>query len=152
MAFRFIALMFFTSSAFSFSPNCDLIGSNLKSQKGTTQQSCWGACESEEKCRGVVFVSGWKRCFLKSSVKRKASLKFFSEIRSGESGYNLDFTGKDLVRHVTSTKEECRDKCLNEKKCTGFTYLEGYRDCWIKHTKGRLFEKIFYCKEKKEKG
>ena len=150
MMLRIVCLMFVSTAAFSFSPQCDLIGENLKSLKGTTQQLCWGACEADKKCRGAVFVSGWKRCFLKSNVKRKASLKFFSEIKSGNSGYDLDFTGKDLIRHVTSNKEECRLKCRDEQKCTGFTYLEGYRDCWLKHTKGRLFNKIFYCQIKEK--
>lgn len=135
-------------------PHCDLIAKNIGTIKKTEMDTCWKSCQSNDSCDGAVFISGWNRCFLKNEIKRKSSIKFFSEIKGKEASYDRDFTGKDLKKHVVDDVSKCRLKCDDEARCTGFTYIEGYRDCWIKHTAGRLIPKIFSCrvKEKKRKG
>ncbi|SMF56470.1 PAN domain-containing protein [Pseudobacteriovorax antillogorgiicola] len=131
--------------------HCDLIGENLKNIKQSSKETCFKFCNDEEACLGAVFISGWNRCFLKKIVKRQARLRLYSWMRDGEGAYDKDFSGKDLKRFVVADKGLCQEKCESMSQCTGFTYLEGYRDCWVKHTSGKLFEKIFYCSVKDNK-
>ena len=128
--------------------HCDLIGDNKRGFKTDSGEICWGACSEDRGCLGAVFISSWNKCFLKSKIKRKASLRLFSEKKGDVGNYDQDFSAKDMKRLVVANVKNCRDACLQNQMCSGFTYLEGYRDCWLKKGSGRLFPKVFFCKEK----
>ncbi len=128
--------------------NCDLLGKNMQSLKSTTMESCQATCIANSNCLGAVFISGWNQCFLKSKVKRKVTLVLKSALREGVIQIDYDFSGKDLRQLDKANAALCQLACQQTKECKGFTYLEGYRSCWIKSTHGKLFKKIFYCYEK----
>ena len=136
------------SNLLAMDAQCDLIGPNLNSVKKTTKARCWQNCEDLQECQGAVFISSWNRCFLKSTVKRKASVKMFSAIKGGEGSYDRDYSAKDMKRLVFAKVDQCREACAKEETCSGFTYIDGYRDCWLKRGKGKVFEKVFFCKVK----
>jgi len=104
------------------------------------------ACDSDASCRGFTFVSGWNRCFLKSKIARFAILRFVSAAKGGSPQPDFDNTRKDLRRVIhLKTPLACSRACGSEPKCTGWTYLDGYGDCWLKSGVGRLKPKVFYC-------
>ena len=145
-----IYLFFFSLNlkADEIKKNCDLIGAKTVNFKSSSERECLKKCQSEASCQGMVFISGWKRCFLLDKIKREASLRMFSGEKGGKGKYNHDYSGKDLKRLAFSKKSKCQQACKEDKDCIGYTYLEGYRDCWIKNTRGKLFEKTFYCWQK----
>jgi len=142
------------ASTIEITENCDIPGGNIKNLKSASPSTCRDECNKLESCKGFTFISGWNRCFLKRKISRKVSLK----IHSGEvinqkngrtmdlTGPNIDIPGKDL-RKVPNTKtpEICSDLCLKEPKCVAFSYLDGYRDCWLKDRSGRRQTKTFSC-------
>lgn len=127
---------------------CDLVGKNIGSSKAKSQLECEKQCVSNHGCQGAVFITGWERCFLKAEVKRKVFITLKSAIKGEDIQKNHDFSGKDFKQTDESSAIDCQEKCSKTANCTGFTYIDGYRTCWIKQTKGKLFEKVFYCFQK----
>src|SRR5688572_26956614 len=83
----FLALLPFLPAAASsqeriwdIKEHCDVASNTLKILKTTTQEQCQQACGDEKSCAGFVYISGWKRCQLKTEMhpKRQVSLRFIS--------------------------------------------------------------------------
>jgi hypothetical protein len=147
-----LILLLFGSLAHAWEakPNCDNPSPIVKDSKASGLEDCQEQCEQVAQCKAIVFVSGWKKCWLKGAVKQ-ASLRFISgELSAGryEQGHyqvDNDHTGKDLKREVLATPDECGKACESNTDCRAFTYLEGYKVCWLKKAGGRFLPKIFYC-------
>jgi hypothetical protein len=89
-------------------------------------------------------------------MNRTASLRFISGELDTKRGFdpgNLrvdsDHTGKDLERKVLDKPEMCAKACGDRQDCAAFTFLEGYRVCWLKAGGGRFLAKVFHCGTKK---
>jgi hypothetical protein len=65
----------------------------------------------------------------------------------GEIKLNVDYdhSGKDIKRLVLDEAKACAKACREEKACAAFTFIDGYRVCWLKKTGGRLRPKVFHC-------
>ena len=130
---------------------CDIPGNNLKSSKEKSPPLCAEACDKEPKCKGFTFISGWNKCFLKSKVKTQAKVTMIAA--HNKDGFKLHFnhdnSGKDFKNIVLDSEKLCLDECRKNSKCKGFSYIKGYRSCWLKKTLGRVFPKVFYCGIKK---
>lgn len=136
------------------SKNCDLPAASLASLKKSTVDECQKTCEDHKNCAAFVFVSGWQRCFLKESAARQARIQLLSGELSSEANrafdkkdikVDFDHTGKDLERIVLDKVEDCAKACLARSDCYAFTYIDGYRVCWLKAGGGKFQEKIFQC-------
>ncbi len=149
-------------SAFGQSPgfesraNCDLPGPSIKETKTATEEDCQKLCADDAQCKASLFITGWKKCSLKSDGKKTARLKFISgelpENRVYSKGAfreDEDYTGKDLERLVLASADECGEACAKNDACKSFTYLDGYRVCWLKKTLGKYNPKVFRCSIKK---
>lgn len=137
-----------------FQNNCDIPGSSLESLKKSSKIECQAACEGQEKCRAFVYVTGWQRCFLKEQGVKKATIRFVSGDLSADKNRSFeaskmkmdhDHTGKDLGQVVLDQADACGLACQARSDCHAFTYIEGYRVCWLKAAGGRLIEKVFQC-------
>ena len=134
---------------------CDLAGHDLGGAGGgaTTEASaepCETRCAARSGCEAFVYISGWRRCFLKGPGTKVVSVRFYAGvIRDGkiaDAGFDQDFSGKDLrrVEHVASG-ELCAKECEAEPGCKAFAYIGGYADCWLKKDVGNRREKVFSC-------
>lgn len=134
---------------------CDLNGPTLKSLPAASADSCRDECSHNSECRAFTFISGWKRCFLKSSPGKDFVVRMYSGQLSDEKGadmrkvekqdYDLDCSGKDMRKVVVKAPQQCADECVRDLNCAAFTFIEGYATCWLKKTRGKLYEKKFYC-------
>ncbi|MFW7380895.1 MAG: PAN domain-containing protein [Oligoflexus sp.] len=134
--------------------NCDIPSESISSKKMLSVLDCQKFCETEAKCRSFVFVSGWQRCFLKNQFAKQASIRFISadlpaaakaEFSEASLHTDHDHSGKDLKRLVLEQAIECGRACQKQDDCNAFTFIDGYRVCWLKSAGGRLSKKIFYC-------
>lgn len=132
--------------------NCDEASEPIKILKMPTQEDCLKACESTSTCGGIVYTTGWKRCQLKTTIKQPAKLRFISGTLNDKRAFDPeslkpdhDHNGKDIERKVLDKAEDCGKACEERADCEAFTYLEGYRVCWLKAKGGKLSEKIFRC-------
>lgn len=130
---------------------------SLKETKAATQEACQQLCAETAGCKAALYVSGWRKCALKSDAKKTARLKFQSaemgEGRTYQAGSfkdDNDYTGKDLERLVLDSADACGEACAKNSQCESFTYLDGYRVCWLKKTRGKFVPKVFSCLMKKE--
>lgn len=142
--------------AWEIKNNCDVPSGSGQTLKSLSQEACQQACAGDAACKGFVHISGWKRCILRDDMKRQARLRFISGEKSEQgalesSGHRPDFdhSGKDLERKELDRVDQCAEACRDRKDCAAFTYLEGYRVCWLKAAGGRFHEKIFSCGIKK---
>ncbi|MEZ4743523.1 MAG: PAN domain-containing protein [Bdellovibrionota bacterium] len=154
----------FSSLGMDIVKDCDLPGDNIGSSKLNTPEACKDKCLADKKCQGFVFISGWNRCFIKQKYLRLVKLKMSSgQIIENQQdaadahnskgmrkvklfGDRVDHSSKDLKR-VSNIEnlDKCGQRCLQEERCYAFTYLDGYRDCWLKGKGGSPRDKIFYC-------
>ncbi|RZJ81286.1 MAG: hypothetical protein EOO20_25300, partial [Chryseobacterium sp.] len=144
-----------SAKTWSTTENCDMPSASLQEIKTATREECQTRCLENEKCEGVVYITGWKKCSLKSSVKKQAKLRFISADMDAQHAYqkgsyklDYDHSGKDLQRLVLDSADQCGEACAGRADCSAFTYLEGYRVCWLKKTGGRPGEKVFSCSVK----
>ncbi|HYX31471.1 MAG TPA: PAN domain-containing protein [Oligoflexus sp.] len=139
-----------------FKENCDVPSESFQTLKSVSQEECQRTCDNEKNCKGFVYITGWKRCLLKDQMQKQARLRFISGELDEKRGFEAsrlkldsDHSGKDLERKVLDQPEMCADACKGRADCQAFTFLEGYRVCWLKAAGGRLSEKIFHCGMKK---
>ena len=133
--------------------DCDLVGSNMDSSKAKSKQSCQEDCQSQEACRGAVFISGLGKCFLKKTVKRQVKVVMSSALANEAMKDRYDFSGKDIRSIVSKTKEACVAACSLDKSCRAATYIGGYQTCWLKQEKGKFYSKVFFLlSETQQKG
>lgn len=133
---------------------CDIPGSPIKSIATTDAANCAKLCQDLPACKAYVFVSGWGRCFLKDQAKKPIPLRMHAAQIEGEGGARKvgairedhDESGKDLRRvSGIKTAQACAEQCLAEQQCMGMAFLDGYSDCWLKKTRGKLRPKTFTC-------
>jgi hypothetical protein len=136
--------------------HCDMPSSSIKELKTESQEKCEVSCDQEKGCQGAVYITGWKKCSLKAEVKKQAKIRFSSADMSSTHMYEAgsfkvdnDHTGKDLERHVLNTADECGKTCEARADCQAFTFIEGYRVCWLKKAGGKLKPKVFHCSIRK---
>jgi hypothetical protein len=128
--------------------DCDNPSANLRSLPTATPELCRDACQQEAKCQAFVFISGWKRCFLKGQTGRNVTVKMYSGFKEGavgETKERSDNSGKDFKRVVVNHQDKCWQACQDQAECMGYTFIAGYDTCWLKKTKGKLYPKVFYC-------
>lgn len=142
-----IFLIFVSTQVFGveFKEHCDLIGKELRSLSRTQKDTCKDQCLKDPACQGAVFISAWNKCFLKSEVKREHKVIMSSGLKNGTLKKAHDFSGKDYKKLDLGDSDKCQKACQQEGQCIGFTYIGGYRTCWLKRTTGRIFPKTFYC-------
>ena len=130
---------------------CDIPGNNLRSSKEKSAESCANICGKDDKCKGFTFISGWNKCFLKTRVKTKAKVTMIAAHKNAafKLHHDHDNSGKDFKNVPLDSAELCIEECRKSSKCQGFSYIKGYRSCWLKKTQGRIFPKVFYCGAKK---
>jgi hypothetical protein len=136
--------------------NCDMASKSLEDGKAASREECQEKCSANEACKGLVYITGWKKCSLKSDVKKQAKLRFISGDLDAQHAYqggsykvDHDHNGKDLERLVLDDPDACGKACAAKEGCASFTYLEGYRVCWLKKAGGHLVSKVFSCSLKK---
>ncbi len=156
-AFAFLALMTTQPSSaaaagWQSKDNCDIPLPSIKEDKKTSLEECQKTCEGFSGCKGLVYVTGWQKCFLKASSEKRANIRFISgELNEGrvyEKGsfkVDHDHSGKDIERLVLADADECGQACAAKTECQSFTLIEGYRVCWLKKKGGRLNPKVFQC-------
>lgn len=144
----FSILNILNTSAYSWQKNCDIVGKNLGNVKAKSQEECLTECNSRDECQAGVYITGWKKCFLKSQAERSVELTMKSGLKKGSIKNNSDFSGKDIKSVIKKTAEACQKSCEQEELCQAFTYIAGYDTCWHKKAEGRFYEKIFYCYKK----
>ncbi len=151
-----LVFVFLSSNALAWEskPNCDNPSPVVKDSKATSLEDCQAQCDGNAECKAVVFVSGWKKCWHKKAAKQ-ANLRFISGEMPADHSFAVgaykvenDHTGKDLKREVLGSADECGKACEGNKDCQAFTYLEGYKVCWLKKAGGHFNPKIFYCAAK----
>lgn len=135
--------------------NCDIPSASLRETKTATLEECQKLCDETTECKAVVHISGWKKCALKTQGKKTSQLKFISGELDESHVYTKDsfkeendHTGKDLKREVLDDANACGDACAKNAECKAFTYLDGYRVCWLKKGGGKFNPKIFSCSVK----
>ena len=152
--------------------NCDIPGSAYQSFHTEIAKGCLDKCQNDRRCVAAVHVSGWNRCFLKEQFSRFADLTMISGFISTDSGtgshlannqpativdrrtfgelrMDYDSTGKDIRRlSPVESATVCQSHCAKESACDSFTYLDGYRDCWLKAAGGKERRKVFTCSRK----
>lgn len=136
--------------------NCDMPSASIKESKAESQEKCEETCDQEKGCLGAVYITGWKKCSLKAETKKRAKIRFSSAdmnekhvYEAGSFKIDNDHGGKDLERHVLNTADECGKACEGRADCQAFTFIEGYRVCWLKKAGGKLKPKVFHCSIKK---
>jgi len=141
---------------FDVKENCDVPGESLQIINSLSQKECQRSCDNEKNCKGFVYITGWKRCLLKDQMNKQVKLQLISgeldENRKFDGGrlkFDSDHTGKDLERKVLDQADLCAEACISRADCQAFTFLEGYRVCWLKAGGGQLKEKTFRCATKK---
>ncbi len=154
-------LAFFSATAFASTwdvvENCDIPGPFLQEFKTSSREECQQRCVENQSCKSLVYVSGWNKCWLKAETKKHARLRFISgeldakhEYQNGSGRADHDHAGKDLQRLVLDQVDKCGQACAENKDCAAFTYLEGYRVCWLKKAGGKYLSKVFSCAFKKD--
>lgn len=52
---------------------------------------------------------------------------------------NIDYNGNDILNTKADDSQLCAKHCLDNQKCSFWTYRPSTRDCWLKHSKaGRM--------------
>lgn len=132
--------------------NCDMPSASIKESKADSQEQCEARCDEEKGCQGAVYITGWKKCSLKADTKKRAKIRFSSAdmnekhvYEAGSFKIDNDHGGKDLERHVLNSADECGKACEGRADCQAFTFIEGYRVCWLKKAGGKLKPKVFHC-------
>lgn len=129
-----------------FERGCDIPSATTRSISQSSFEACKEACNSDVSCKASVFVSGWKRCFLKAQPKPKHQIEFISANKDDVSlAYGYDNSGKDIKKYNFENVEACQDECKKNPACGGFTYIKGYKNCWLKSAGGNLYQKTFFC-------
>lgn len=142
--------------SFETKEQCDMPGPSLKDTKAEGREACEKLCAEQAECKGALFITGWKKCSLKANTKT-ARLQFISGELDAQHGYKVgsykvdnDHRGKDLERKVLASADECGKACAENAGCGAFTYLDGYKVCWLKKPGGTFNPKIFSCSLRKE--
>lgn len=132
--------------------SCDIPTASIKDTKAETQEDCEELCHQEKGCGAAVFISGWNKCSLKADGTKRVKIRFISADMNEKHSYDAannkvdnDHGGKDLERLVLNSADECGKACEGKAECKAFTYIEGYRVCWLKKAGGKLKPKIFNC-------
>jgi len=140
-------------------PNCDMPATSLKELKTESQDKCQQVCDETEGCKGIVYITGWRKCSLKADGKKQATMRFISGELNDKHVYepgsfktDNDHSGKDLERIVLDVPDQCGKACESRADCQAFTFIEGYRVCWLKKKGGKFSDKVFHCGFKKLEG
>lgn len=123
----------------------------MESRVATGQLDCVAYCKDFQGCTHFTYLYGY--CYLKSSSAGRKSLQGAvsascsrdeddtgltdSELQIGECEIVLgkDMPGHDLTRgthNYLNSIEDCVERCRNDFRCAGFTYLHEYRTCYLK--------------------
>jgi hypothetical protein len=125
--------------------NYDLIGTDMRQLRNSSEGECTNACETQPTCRGYSFDkwNGW--CFLKSVVnsmrldpqdtsglKKLSDKPSMSTAAKGMERYrNKGFSTKDAYRlDLNSAFDECEQHCTNDDACVAFTFKKSARECY----------------------
>jgi hypothetical protein len=140
------------ADAWQTKANCDIPAASLQELKAQNLEECQRSCEATKGCLAAVFASGWQKCFLKSDGTKRASMRFISGVLNDQHAYepgsykvDSDHKGKDLERLVLDSPDQCGQACAAKSECQAFTFIEGYRVCWLKKKGGQYSAKVFYC-------
>lgn len=132
--------------------HCDLTGPDIRALPTADATVCAATCEAEAACRGFSFITGWNRCFLKSKVKGRHTVRMYGgeladkERRVERAAYDTDYSGKDFRKVAPENdKDACAKACVDDARCKAFVLIEGYRVCWLKESVGRARPKMFQC-------
>jgi PAN domain len=143
------------SETFERKEQCDMPGPSLTKTKAEGREACEKLCSERADCKAALFITGWKKCLLKADTKT-ARLQFISGELDAQRTYtpgsfklDNDHRGKDLERKVLGSADECGKACSENAGCGAFTYLEGYRVCWLKKPGGTFNPKVFTCSLRK---
>lgn len=130
---------------------CDIPTPILTTVPADDVEACEQACTATAGCGAYTFVSGWDRCKLHAPTDRHVAVRILAGVVAN--GVALtpapdhDHTGKDLERAPRDLPEAsaCAAACVATTGCVGYSYVEGYRSCWLKQTEGALVPKTFAC-------
>lgn len=134
---------------FEVKPRCDIPGKAFESVKNTAFPECVQRCRVLKNCKAVTFVTHWNRCFIKDKISRLVPVSLISGEKSSIEQIDFDYTGKDFLKKVAKSSKQCAKHCQESSECLGFTFIKGYRTCWLKKSKGKFIKKHFYCAIKK---
>ncbi len=117
-------------------------------------EDCQKQCVEDKACQAFNFVSGWNRCFIKARLGKtfKVSLSSGTVLTSasgsrqvGEIKSHFDLKARDLRKLETKTVDACAQNCLVSEDCFAFTFIDGYKICWLKEKQKAWIPKTFYC-------
>ena len=130
--------------------HCDLpLATTIRSVKTKDVLTCQIQCQEDLACKLFVFVSGWQRCFLKMGKDKQFSVKFFTGVKLrgkiDRIDEDTDISSGDILRVDDTNLAQCKEKCRTTSACKAFTWIAGYRTCWLKNEATPRKPKIFYC-------
>ena len=141
----------FAQGAFERHDGCDVPTPVLSSVSVDDVDACERSCTATTGCGAYTFVSGWDRCKLHAPTDRHVAIRMFAAVvtdgvltspraEHDNTGRDLESTPRDLPSAAA-----CGEACSATSGCLGYSYVEGYRSCWLKKTAGVLVEKTFTC-------
>ena len=150
-----LAVLVFALSSYAqtfdrFAP-CDIPTSPLSTVAAADVNACEALCAASDACGAYTFVSGWDRCKLFAPTTRHVGVRITAGLVANgvvtAQQEDHDNTGKDLesVPRDLPDANACGAACVATAGCVGFSYVEGYRSCWLKRTEGVLVSKAFRC-------
>lgn len=126
--------------------HCDIPGEAFASKSAASAQACEDACQGNAECTRWVYVSGWGRCSLKKVGNVSRRLRIWAAQAGSVVVQDHDHSGKDFKKiSQISSAEACLKQCTDATGCQGMAYLDGYKDCYLKNTAGKLVPKTFFC-------
>ncbi|KAI8255380.1 Short-chain dehydrogenase TIC 32 [Colletotrichum sp. SAR 10_77] len=148
---------------------CDYGGGNYNGIDAPTFEACVKACDAEEACIAVAYVSDQQDCYLKDVQTPATALAWVNYARKiskasgvtcaggASNGANgnfeivcaVDYAGADIAALQVASFEDCIKACDNDARCLDVSYSHSGKTCW---TKDRLtipnpFEAIWTAKK-----
>ncbi len=145
-----------TSVSIAVYEELDFYGRDLSSGYTSNIAECARGCLGDNMCRAFTFNSDPKiktgpNCFLKSGVGRLEQYRYAISgrvLRSGEQApqsysfgaidptqdveQGMRFNGTELSGNVgSSSVGDCRQACIDEELCSGFTYRTSLKQCQL---------------------
>ena len=139
-------------SPIEWRPDHVAIGGTAPSKKdGLSRDECAKACADDPKCQAVEFVKPARVCNIFASVPgiapsplganapTDAGLK--TQVKLGKPDPtqafvlhdNYDVVGGDLRRMERVDQDTCKDACMQEAECKGYSYDKWNRWCFLKN-------------------
>jgi hypothetical protein len=130
---------------------CDIAGPNLASLAAPDADACERACAARADCAAFTFISGWDRCQLEAAAEPRVTVRLAAAtVVEGELGaveWDRDHKGADMEDAPRDLADVggCARACESTTGCLGYSYVDGYRACWLKKAAGSLVPKTFLC-------